>query len=232
MSICCGSAVSGQRNDSAGLILGHLSLARDLVFAGRFSPSRSHLEEGLALYDPISHLALVRQAAVYPQIVLREQLAFALFCLGYPRQASAQSDAALAEARSLAHLPSLALSLEFGTRLLSLDGETVALKERVEQLLAIATEQGFPHWRVVGAIYLGWIKVKDGDVSEGIALLRHAVSAYRAAGAKVWVPHFIALMARACEIQGNAEEALTLLDDALQIAERTGERWCVAELNS
>jgi hypothetical protein len=134
MSICCGSAVSGQRNDSAGLILGHLSLARDLVFAGRFSPSRSHLEEGLALYDPISHLALVRQAAVYPQIVLREQLAFALFCLGYPRQASAQSDAALAEARSLAHLPSLALSLEFGTRLLSLDGETVALKERVEQL--------------------------------------------------------------------------------------------------
>jgi predicted ATPase len=69
-------------------------------------------------------------------------------------------------------------------------------------------------------------------VSEGIALLRHAVSAYRAAGAKVWVPHFIALMARACEIQGNAEEALTLLDDALQIAERTGERWCVAELNS
>jgi predicted ATPase len=215
----------------AGLILGHLSLGRDLVFAGRFAPSRSHLEEGLALYDPISHLSLVRQAAVHPQVVLREQLAFVLFCLGYPRQASAQSDAALTEARSLAHPPSLALSFEFGTRLLSLAGEAAALKERTEQLLANAIGQGFPHWRVVGTIYLGWVKVRDGDVNGGIALLRNAVSAYRAAGAKVWVPHFIALMARACAIQGNIEEALTLLDDALQIAERTGERWCVAELN-
>jgi predicted ATPase len=34
-----------------------------------------------------------------------------------------------------------------------------------------------------------------------------------------------------CEIAGQIEESLTLLDDALQIAERTGERWFAAELN-
>jgi predicted ATPase len=38
-------------------------------------------------------------------------------------------------------------------------------------------------------------------------------------------------MARACDIAGQIEEALTLLDDALHIAERTGERWFAAELN-
>ena len=45
------------------------------------------------------------------------------------------------------------------------------------------------------------------------------------------MPHHIALLARACEIAGQIEEAVTLLDDALQIAERTGERWLAAELN-
>ena len=45
------------------------------------------------------------------------------------------------------------------------------------------------------------------------------------------MPHYIALLARACEIAGQMEEGFTLLDDALEIAERTGERWFAAELN-
>ena len=47
----------------------------------------------------------------------------------------------------------------------------------------------------------------------------------------MWTPYHIALLARACEIAGQIEEAGTQLDDALQIAERTGERWLAAELN-
>jgi predicted ATPase len=40
-----------------------------------------------------------------------------------------------------------------------------------------------------------------------------------------------ALLARACEIAEQIEEASTLLDDALEIADRTGERWFAAELS-
>ena len=45
------------------------------------------------------------------------------------------------------------------------------------------------------------------------------------------MPYHIALLAAACEIAGQVEESLTLLDDAFQIVERTGERWFAAELN-
>ena len=45
------------------------------------------------------------------------------------------------------------------------------------------------------------------------------------------MPHYIALLARGCEIAGQIEEAVTQLDEALAIVERTGERWCMAELN-
>jgi predicted ATPase len=76
----------------------------------------------------------------------------------------------------------------------------------------------------------GWVKVKEGDVAEGISLLRSGSAAYRATGAELYMPYHIALRAAACEIAGQDEEALTLLDDALQTVERTGERWFAAEL--
>jgi predicted ATPase len=83
----------------------------------------------------------------------------------------------------------------------------------------------------VGKIYRGWVKVKNGEVAEGISLLRNGSTAFRATGAELlWMPHHTALLAGACEMAGQIEEALTLLDDALQIVERTGERWLEAEL--
>jgi predicted ATPase len=222
--------LSRQRNDSAGLVLGHLSSGRNLSFAGRFTPSRSHLEEVLALYDPSSHRSLAHQAGFHPHVHSRAVLGIVLFCLGYPDQAFAQSGAAIAEAQRLAHPPSLAVSLTPGNILLSLVGGNVALDKRAEQLAAVATEQGFAHWRAQGTIYRGWVRVKNGDVAEGISLLRGGSAAYRATGAKVWMPNYTGLLARACEIAGRIEEALTLLDDALQIVDRTGERWVEAEL--
>jgi class 3 adenylate cyclase/predicted ATPase len=221
--------LSRQRNDSAGLILGHLSSGRNLRFAGRFALSRSHLEEVLALYDPKSHRSLVDQAGTHPQNNAQSLLGVVLFCLGFLDEALARSNAAIAEARMLAYLPSLASSLSNGTTILLLVGDDAALDERADQLVAVTTEQGFPFWRAEGTMVRGWVKVKNGDVAEGISLLRSGLAAYRSIGSKG--TYFIALLAMACEIAGQVEEASTLLDDALQIVERTGERWFAAELN-
>jgi predicted ATPase len=223
--------LSRQRNDPAGLVLAHQSLGRNLMFAGRFAASRSHLEETLALCDSNSDPSLVWQAGVHPQVASQAFFAIVLFCLGHPGQALARSTAAIAEARRLAHAPSLAVSLTNGTRLLSFAGNDATFEEWASQLATVATEQGFLLWRAIGTIYSGWLKVKNGEVAEGILLLRSGAAAYRATGAEAWVPYQIALLARACEIAGQIEEAVDLLDDALQVSKRTGERWLDAELN-
>jgi predicted ATPase len=93
------------------------------------------------------------------------------------------------------------------------------------------TEQGFPYYCAQGTIFHGWVKVRNGGVAEGISLLRSGSTTYRATGAKTWVPYHIALLAKACESAGQVEEGLTLLDEASQIVERTGEHWVAAELN-
>src|SRR5215831_2252142 len=95
----------------------------------------------------------------------------------------------------------------------------------------ITTEQGFPFYRAEGIICRGWVKVKNGDVAEGISLLRGGLAVWRATGAVVWTPYQLALLARAYEIATQVEEALTTFDEALQIVENTGERWYAAELN-
>jgi class 3 adenylate cyclase/predicted ATPase len=223
--------LSRERNDEAGLVLGHLSSGVNLMFSGMFASSRLHLEKALARYDPISQRPLVRQAGVHPHVFAQAYLGNALFCLGFPDQALARSSANIPETRRLAHPPSLAGGLAIGARLLSLVGDDAALDEWVNQLFAVATEHGFPHWRTQGEIYRGWVKVKNGDVAEGISLLRSGSTAYRASGVELFVPHYIDLLASACEIAGQIEEGLTLLDDALQIVDRTGECWFAAELN-
>ena len=64
-----------------------------------------------------------------------------------------------------------------------------------------------------------------------MCLLRSGATAHRATGAESLRPYLIALTARAHEIAGQIEEAATQLGDALQIVEKTGERWFAAELN-
>jgi predicted ATPase/class 3 adenylate cyclase len=220
-----------QRNDFGGLILGHLSSGRNLAFGGKFAASRLHLEEVLSLYDPTTHSSLVDQAGFHCHVSAHAVLGIVLFILGFPDQALTRSNAAFAEARRLAHPPSLATSLACGNSVLSLLGDDATLHQRADNLAAVATDQGFPHWSALGTIFRGWVTVKNGDLTEGISLLRSGCAAYRATGAELWMTHYIALLAGACEIAGQVEEAMALLDDALQTAERTGERWFAAELN-
>ena len=223
--------LSRQRDDPAGLVVGHLSSARTLIYVGKFASSRSHLEAVLALYDPVSHRSRIPQAAIYPHITSRAYLGNVLFFLGFPDWGLAQSNAAIVEARRLAHAPSLAGVLLTAARLLSLVGDDPALDERASELVSVATEQGWPPWAAQATIYRGWVKVRKGDVAEGLLLLRSGLAAYRAIGAELLMPHHFALLAGACEIAGQIDEALTLLDDALRATERTGERWLSAELN-
>jgi predicted ATPase len=221
--------LSRQRNDPAGLVLGNPGSGRTLMYIGKFALSRLHLEEAIALYNPFSGRLPVHE--MNPQTTSQGFLGTVLFCLGLPDQALAQTNAAIAEARRLGHPFTLALSLSLGARLLSLVGDNAALDEQAGELVAVATEQGFPYFRPLGAIYRGLVEVKNGNVAEGIHHLRSGTAAYRATGAVVVMPLYIALLAEAYEIAGQIEEAATLLDDDLQLIEKTQERWCVAEVH-
>ena len=106
----------------------------------------------------------------------------------------------------------------------------MALGEQADELVSLTIEQGFRQWHAQGTIYRGWVQARLGNVAEGMPLLRSGIIAFRASGTEAWLPHFLALHARACDLAAKAEEGLSLLDEAMQVVDRTGERWLEAEL--
>jgi predicted ATPase len=220
-----------QRNDQAGLVMGHYSAGYSLMCTGRFASCRSHLEEVLAAGGPESDALLLQQAGFHPKLTSQAIFGTILFYLGYPDQALAQSGAAIDAARRLAHPASLAGSLLFGVKLLSHTGDNATLTEWADQLFTVTAEQGLGFWGAIGSLYRALATVRCGDVAEGMSLLRSGLSAYRATGAVTTLPFYIDFLAEACESAGLIDESFALLDEALEIAERTGERWFAAELH-
>jgi class 3 adenylate cyclase/predicted ATPase len=223
--------LSSERNEAAGLVLGHYSFGRNLLIAGRFDASRKHLEQVLQVFDPSLRQSLIRQAGDDPHVNAQAVLGVVLFCLGYPEQALALTNASIAEAESLDHLPSLASSLAYSFIPFSLAGDSKAEGQRAEQLFEMATERGFAQWHATAMINRGWVAVMDGHVAEGISLLRSGSTAYRSTGAELWLPHFLLNLAMACEIAGQIEEAAAITGQAFEMTERTGQRWLLAEVN-
>jgi len=219
---------SRQRNVSGGLVIGHNIAGTSLLYIGDFALSRAHLEELLKLYDPILHGSLVPNMHV--QCPSLGYLGHVLFCTGYLNQALSRCNAAIDEARRLAHAPSLAGSLATATRVLSLMGDYSILEERARELVALTTERGWQFWGGMGTIALGWAKVNSGELPLGTSLLCEGSAVYLATGAKAWVPYHLALLARARELAGQIDLALEHVEEAFRIVELTGERWLIPEL--
>ena len=81
-----------------------------------------------------------------------------------------------------------------------------------------------------GSLMRGWALAHQGQVEEGIEQITQGLRAYRATGAVLFQPYYLALLAEAQGTLGEPETGLTALAEALTLAETTGERWCEQEL--
>jgi predicted ATPase len=91
-------------------------------------------------------------------------------------------------------------------------------------------EQGFPIWTGVGTILRGGVLVEQGRGEEGVADIRQGLAVYRATGAELVQPYWLALLAEGYAELGRLEDVLSTLTEALTAAHNTGECWWEAEL--
>ena len=212
------------------LLVAHNVLGDTLIWLGEFADARAHLEQGLALYHPQAHRT---HAFLYGYDSGVHCLAFgawALWYLGYPDQALRRIHDALSLAQELAHPFSLAFALAFAAWLHQLRQEGPATHERAVALMTLATEQGFPFWSAWSTILQGWAFAAQGQRAEGIAQMRQGIAAWRATGAELQRPYYLALLAEAYGQAGQAAEGLRVLAEALTAVHTTGECQHEAEL--
>jgi predicted ATPase len=185
----------------------------------------------MALYDPQQHRSHAFLYGQDPGVSCRCFAALPKWVLGYPDQALQSIHEAMALAQELTHPFSLALALYVAAVVHQFRREAQAVQERAEALIALSTEQGFPHWLAYGNILRGWALTAQGEGTEGIAQIHQGLAAYSAVRGNLQRPYFLAMLAEAYGKVGQPEEALTVLVEALAIVDNTGERYWEAELH-
>jgi predicted ATPase len=188
------------------------------------------LTQGIALYDAQHHRASVLLYGEDTGVVCRCHDALILWLLGYPEQGRAQTDDALTLAQQSAHPLSLAYALTFAATCYHYRREVSAAQECAEALISLAMEQGFPYWMAIGAIRCGWAMVHQGQAQEGIAQMQQGLTAWRAIGAGIGRPYWLALLAEVYGTMEQPEAGLIALTEALTLAETTRERLNEPEL--
>ena len=208
-------ALAQSVGDPQLLVVAHQALGTTLYFMGEFVEARSHLEEGITLYDRRQHRARAVLYGQDPGVVCLSTLAPTLWALGYPEQALKRLNESVALARELAHPFSLAFALYFAAVVYQYRQEWQTTQEHAEALMALSTEQGFAQRLAQGRILLGWTLVEQGRFAEGIAQLRQSVTAYGATGADLGRSSYLVLLAEAYGKRGQPEEGLAALTEAL-----------------
>jgi TOMM system kinase/cyclase fusion protein len=221
-----------QRIQDPDLLLeAHHALWAILFFAGELTAARLHLEEGVRLYDPQRHrLHAARYTGHDPGVCCRMLMALSLWLLGYPDQAVASSQEALALAQQLGHPFSVAFALSFAAMLHQCRCEAPLTHARAEAILTLGTEQGNPQVVERGMCLRGWALATSGHEEEGIAQIRHALATYRSTGGTRDRPYYLALLAEASAQGGQTSEGLEALAEALALLATSGVRWWEAEL--
>ncbi len=160
----------------------------------------------------------------------RSWAAVTLWVLGYPDQALQWSHEALIVAQQRSYPFSLAFALYFVTWLHQCRREEHETQERTEDLMVLATEQGYPLFSAAGTVWYGWALARQGQ-EEGIAQMQQGLQAYRNTGAEQKRTYFLALLAEAYGKRGQIEEGLTVLAEALTLVDKQGVRFYEAEIH-
>jgi predicted ATPase len=221
-----------QRLEDPDLLLeAHHALWTSLFSGGELAAARMHQEQGLRLYDPQRHRT---HAALYsghdPGVCCRYRAAPALWLLGYPDQAVASSQAALALAQELAHPLSLRIALYWAAALHHLRREAPLTQARAEAAMTIATDQEFPREFAQATPLRGWALAVSGHDEEGLTQIRQGLAAYRATRATRDRPYYLALLAEASAQVGQTTEGLEAVTEALATVAKSAVRWWEAEL--
>jgi predicted ATPase len=215
-----------RQQDTALLLWGHFGLGAPLYHLGELAAARAHLEQGIALYDPVQHRGLAFHYGADLGVICRSWAAMVLWHLGYPEQSLQRSREALTLARELAHPFSLFMGQTFAINVHQFRRELQATLEHIEACETLGVEHGFQTGGGAAAVIRGWVLVEQGQVEEGILQMRQGL----ALGLEGTRAYQLILLAGAYGRAGQITAALATLEEALALVYKNAERLFEAEI--
>jgi DNA-binding winged helix-turn-helix (wHTH) protein/predicted ATPase len=220
-----------QTGDPAQLLQAHHAQWSTAFLLGDLDATEAHARDGIGLCqldrcDPET----LAYGSHDTGVCARAHCARALALRGRSDDGLAMMNEAVARARELDHPFTLAFALAHAAAVHQFHREASATRELAEAAHAIAREHSFPLLLTWSNCLLGWSLSELGEASTGLSVLQEGLRIAEATGSEVYRPHWLALLADAQAANGLIDEARHSIAEALEIRERQGEAFYLAEL--
>ena len=234
------TAASAQTQDGnqQTLLLGHWALGFSHWLRGQPVPAHKHLNLALALHDPEASRPLGGLLVGDPGVMARAMLGAVKWQLGYPDQARACFQQAVAHAEALEQPSSVAFAHYIAAMVTSVVGRDVtAALHHAEALKPLGQ---------VSLVYRAWVETlaglaqaqcgpDDTGAAEpgpipGLARVMEAGSTWQAAGSGGGNAGLMLLQAEVCARAGHIDTGLRAVERAQTWIERTGMRATAADV--
>jgi class 3 adenylate cyclase/predicted ATPase len=223
-------AMSDRLGDAGGRQMGHASIAVSQLHLGGLAEARNHFERALTI-DGAAEREWTHLYGQSGRVTVLAYMSLDVLLLGLLDTARRLAEQSVEEARRLSHPTSLCFAHSIVCRTYYLLRDREALARHSAMVVRLADEHGLGLWRALGRIYAGWSRADAGAAGEGIALIRSNIARYRAAGAALSLPLYLASLASLEAAAGNHREALVLLGQAGTAGATGDEHWTSPEIH-
>ncbi len=211
--------------------LSGMYLAGAQLHMGRLIEANRAFAQMIAEHGELSPENLQQTQGWNAAILSRAWQSHALWCLGYPEQAVSRAKEAVRLAGELALPFNQALASTYRAHLLQLCGEPPAAREAAEEALKLSVEYKAPYYRDWATILVRYAQAWEEPSQGTLTDLRAAIAAFTSTGARLRLPYYFWLLARACQQVGQVDAGLAAIQEGLAASDANDERWWDAELH-
>jgi predicted ATPase len=209
-------------------MMGHRLMGQSLLMAGNIVKGRAHFDRAIALYDPPQHRPLATRFGQDVGVTVRSFRSWALWLLGYPEAAIADTNDALKHARETGDAASLMPALGWGLVTNLHCGDYPTADALADELFALAGEKGSLIWKASMTTH-GCVMAVSGRASDAVQMITSGAAAWRSIGSTIALPMWLTYLARAYAELGQFDDAWRYIHEVTTATETTKETWYEAE---
>ncbi|HZZ21688.1 MAG TPA: hypothetical protein VFE60_03510 [Roseiarcus sp.] len=182
------------------------------------------MEQALRIFDSERDREAKFRFSFDTGVTARAYLAVTNWLLGEAGLARNLVEEAIERAVESAHAPTLAVAYRLKSLFDAFRDDAEACRRAAESVLEVSRGHGLRLYLDAGALSSSWASARLGDRESGITEFRQALATYAEQGNKMAAPFFQGRLAE-LDADGQSAAALARIDDALALAQQTGEHW-------
>ncbi|MBI3797838.1 MAG: AAA family ATPase, partial [Deltaproteobacteria bacterium] len=207
------------------IVLGGIEFCR-----GALGRAQEHFDQALTLFDAEQHKWLFLSFSGDPLTLILVHSSCSAWLSGRPDQARTYMERSFARAEEVSHPLTLVYALIIAAMAKLFLREPDEAGRLAQRGVSLAREHGFSPYTVLGAVVQSCAALQRGELKAELVPIAEALSAYRATGAQIFLPLFLAFLAEGYLQLGRIQDGLQVVTEALQLTEANFDRFWEAEL--